>query len=290
MDELTIDGKVYVSSKRAAALSGYAKDYIGQLCREGRVDSKLVGRSWYVYEPSIREHRFSDERLKGKNDKEIVEEIKGQASENTNIQAVWERPSYTSETFEALPTIAEDVPLERKYTAPEAPVETLSEMQSAWQDWFSTQHSEEKPKESFLKEEYQAPMPKKDLVHEEIAVTEPYTREEQVPLHMIVSDIEHKRPYSAFDVPVNVRTEAPRQEKVGLVTNREQTRAKQVHKKEKKASRRYTVPTQAILIAVMIIIISITLISTGIVEQIHLAGNANFTVFQFLQGATTVNK
>lgn len=58
MDELIIDDKKYVSSKRAAQITGYAKDYVGQLCREGYVDAKRVGRSWYVLEAGIKDHRF----------------------------------------------------------------------------------------------------------------------------------------------------------------------------------------------------------------------------------------
>ena len=58
MDELTFDDQIYLSSKRAAQITGYAKDYVGQLCREGRVVARLIGRNWYVLESSIREHRF----------------------------------------------------------------------------------------------------------------------------------------------------------------------------------------------------------------------------------------
>ncbi len=42
MNELTLDGKTYVSSRRAAEITGYAKDYVGQLCREGHVEARLV--------------------------------------------------------------------------------------------------------------------------------------------------------------------------------------------------------------------------------------------------------
>ena len=61
MDEILIEEKKYVSSKRAAKMTGYAKDYIGQLCREGRVPARLVGRSWYVLESAIQDHRFGDQ-------------------------------------------------------------------------------------------------------------------------------------------------------------------------------------------------------------------------------------
>lgn len=53
MDELVIGGRQYVSSKRAAEITGYAKDYIGQLCRAKRIDGKLVGRNWYVEPRSL---------------------------------------------------------------------------------------------------------------------------------------------------------------------------------------------------------------------------------------------
>jgi hypothetical protein len=57
MDELIVDGAKYISSKRAARLSGYSKDYIGQLCRAGKMPSKMVGRNWYVLESALTEHR-----------------------------------------------------------------------------------------------------------------------------------------------------------------------------------------------------------------------------------------
>ncbi len=66
MEEIVFDGKKYISSKLAAKLTGYAKDYVGQLCRESRVTARLVGRSWYVLEDSIKEHRFGTENDSGK--------------------------------------------------------------------------------------------------------------------------------------------------------------------------------------------------------------------------------
>jgi len=60
MDEIVIGEKKYISSKQAAKETGYAKDYVGQLCREGRVPARLVGRSWYVLETAIQDHRFGN--------------------------------------------------------------------------------------------------------------------------------------------------------------------------------------------------------------------------------------
>ncbi|OHB00207.1 MAG: hypothetical protein A3E94_01315 [Candidatus Zambryskibacteria bacterium RIFCSPHIGHO2_12_FULL_44_12b] len=51
--DLFFEDKKYISSKRAAQISGYANDYIGELCRANKIDSRMVGRSWYVSLDSI---------------------------------------------------------------------------------------------------------------------------------------------------------------------------------------------------------------------------------------------
>ncbi len=56
MESLTLEGKEYISSKRAAKISGYTKDYIGQLCRANVLPAKMVGRSWYIEEGALKEH------------------------------------------------------------------------------------------------------------------------------------------------------------------------------------------------------------------------------------------
>ena len=56
-DEISLSGKAYISSKRAAELSGYAQDYIGQLARGGQIDAERVGGLWYVFMPSLELHK-----------------------------------------------------------------------------------------------------------------------------------------------------------------------------------------------------------------------------------------
>jgi len=60
MDELEIDGKKYLSSKRAAREHKYHIDYIGQLIRAGKVHGKKVGRSWYVEESSLKSYLLAE--------------------------------------------------------------------------------------------------------------------------------------------------------------------------------------------------------------------------------------
>ncbi|RJQ33329.1 DNA-binding protein [Candidatus Parcubacteria bacterium] len=47
-EKMTIEGENLISSKRAAELSGYAQDYIGQLARKSLIEGKRIGGLWYV--------------------------------------------------------------------------------------------------------------------------------------------------------------------------------------------------------------------------------------------------
>ncbi len=60
-DELFISGKTYVSSRRASEISGYAQDYIGQLCRGGLIDAQRVGGLWYVFLDSLNAYEKNTE-------------------------------------------------------------------------------------------------------------------------------------------------------------------------------------------------------------------------------------
>ena len=67
---IEIEGKKYISSRRAAEITKYANDYVGQLCRQGKVKATRVGRQWYIDQDSILDHKKrSDEQLvqNGKN-------------------------------------------------------------------------------------------------------------------------------------------------------------------------------------------------------------------------------
>lgn len=122
MDEITIGDKVYVSSKRAAQITGYAKDYVGQLCREGRVEARLVGRNWYVLDSALREHRFG---------KQAEEEPKKQESVPESPVATWKRPEYKPEVPILVPNLTSKAPEITEIGSP-----AIADMQSAWREWF----------------------------------------------------------------------------------------------------------------------------------------------------------
>ena len=57
MQTISIGGRTYTKATDIARELGYTADYVGQLCRAGKVDAELVGRSWYVNETSLKNHK-----------------------------------------------------------------------------------------------------------------------------------------------------------------------------------------------------------------------------------------
>ena len=174
MDELTFDGQVYVSSKRAAQITGYAKDYIGQLCREGRVIARLVGRNWYVLEPSIREHRFGiaeEKVLEAPEAEEVLEPKIPEPEEKSETDNSWQAASYSVDPSpELLPSlihpvtgtesepgvetfgVGDKVSIEQKPTTSPLNSSVVNEMQSAWHDWFARTNELNVANETLLEE------------------------------------------------------------------------------------------------------------------------------------------
>ncbi len=133
MQEVIIDHKKYISSKQAAEITGYAKDYIGQLCREGRVPARLIGRTWYVLESALQDHRFGAEEPK----MEVAPEVSKEP-----LHPTWEAPRYKSESNEYFPSLnklSEQPKTEKKdpQIDESQTQNTLEVMHGAWKDWFS---------------------------------------------------------------------------------------------------------------------------------------------------------
>ena len=68
MDTVTLNGKEYAKARSVARELGYTSDYIGQLCRSGKIDAELVGRSWYVDVSELKSHKASRYGTKGTKD------------------------------------------------------------------------------------------------------------------------------------------------------------------------------------------------------------------------------
>ena len=170
MDEILIEEKRYVSSKRAAKVTGYAKDYIGQLCREGRVPARLVGRSWYVLESAIHDHRFGNPEPKT----EASEDILGATSK-------WESPHYEAAVPEMLPSVnrlREAAPS----TTSEGEEEASQPLHESWKAWFDrvTDISTVQPVAATMEEESQEEV-KEEPEEQVIEVAEGVS----VPIHTV---------------------------------------------------------------------------------------------------------
>jgi hypothetical protein len=57
MDTVVLNGVTYLKSSAIAEQFKYSSDYVGQLCREKKVDAQLVGRTWFVNPQSVQDHK-----------------------------------------------------------------------------------------------------------------------------------------------------------------------------------------------------------------------------------------
>ena len=55
-EQLIINGKVFLSTRRGAEIAGYSADYVGQLCRSGKIECRRIRRVWFVEKDSILRH------------------------------------------------------------------------------------------------------------------------------------------------------------------------------------------------------------------------------------------
>ena len=198
MDELVIDDKKYISTKRAAKMTGYAKDYVGQLCREGRVPARLVGRSWYVLESALQDHRFGDKA-------DASEEQAEKAPES--VPGTWESPKYEPVPVHELPTVnrlveAPSTPIGGEETT-EAP---LNGLQDAWREWFATQDRAPAREETELEDQKNEPEESYEAAIETFESEELPASEEKepitVPIHAIHQELQ-------VPVPKTVAPAAP---------------------------------------------------------------------------------
>ena len=286
MDELTISDKIYISSKRAAEITGYAKDYIGQLCREGRVEATLVGRSWYVLESSLRAHRF------GSSEEESGAE-KAKNGTGSEPFTTWNAPSYVSETS---PDMA---PLERRSvnvlesegkTPANAEIQpaSIEDMQSAWKEWFA---SRKEPQEALL----ETP----EIVDAREAQYEPVE-----PVSIAEEEVQEQREVEtlpAYDpVPSTPETEEPvaihrAQEAyvapVPVAIVRE-TRT-EVTRPQKRARRRQKgsyLAVRALLISVTVLAIAVAAVGAGFADAFATRNGIEYAPLRFLGGTSLLDK
>lgn len=297
MDEITIGDKTYISSKQAAKITGYAKDYVGQLCREGRVEARLVGRNWYVLDSAIKEHRFG---------KEAEEASVKEPEAPVDRVSTWQKPQYIPETPAYVPEL------------PPKPLETvgspaIADMQSAWREWFE---EKQQPVAALpdgsedFRDEYlpvivpeEAPVAESRPVEEPIAPVEEKDHEEMV----VISRIRHQEePASevteaaepALEGNVELHrsyttTNSPRREYEAEVVSIKTApvRPPATLAKDSAAEKSTSGVTRALLIVLSLIAVTVAIIGTGNAEQLLSGTSLDFgaqkEVVDFLGGKST---
>ncbi len=126
MEYITLGEKTFVKANKIARDLGYTSDYIGQLCRGGKVNAKLVGRTWYVEESSIKEHkknRYRSVKAVGQKDLryqvQIHTETEAKApQQKTSVEPKYSKhrnstlvtPRYTKDDADLLPVLLKREP------------------------------------------------------------------------------------------------------------------------------------------------------------------------------------
>jgi hypothetical protein len=112
------------------------------------VEARLVGRSWYVYEPSIRKHRFEGEDASKIQVSKVEIEKATEPSEISNTEAVFETPVYIPEDVSPLPLsekIEESTPPAVLVSEPLKDDRGIEEIEEAWQEWFKEERAPKEP-------------------------------------------------------------------------------------------------------------------------------------------------
>jgi len=109
-DEFEINGKKYIPTRKLKDISGYANDHISRLCRGGKIDCRLVGRSWFATKESVLEHKALVKETRSNSLKKetppykTVEEVKKyQQIDSQNIDTPIQPPLVSEEAVETHP-------------------------------------------------------------------------------------------------------------------------------------------------------------------------------------------
>ena len=290
MDELTIGDKKYVSSKRAAAITGYAKDYVGQLCREGHVKAKMVGRSWYVLESSIREHRFGkpeekrDAQRTG-SEKKGVEGGTATPSGTASVSILsetWESSTYRSEEAPRMPDLIPGGSIREVHETAQIldmseGRQSLTEMQIAWKEWFENKPEPVLAPSEGSEEEEQG---ESDEEEEQLEATEHAEEPVSIPVHRIPA----VAPPVARSVMLDIA--APQPVRAPIRSTHATAGLIPQSKVQTGPDGRASLATIALMISIAGIAIAIGVIGSGFADS-YLESNA---IIRYLGGTSSINK
>ena len=108
-----IDGKKYISTKKASELTGYTSDYIGQISRGGTIKSKLIGKTKFVEEIEILEYakkfgrtNFLENNLDEEKNDSLAKKIIGDGKEKNFVKT--KGVKYFEDNFSLIPKLKKD--------------------------------------------------------------------------------------------------------------------------------------------------------------------------------------
>ena len=106
---VSLDGTDHVSAPRAAKLTGYTQDYVGQLARAGTVTGRQIGNRWYVDREGILSHKKNKDALLAAVQAESVG-IRRDSGQNDTLSHISYGSAgpflkYTSDARELLPNL-----------------------------------------------------------------------------------------------------------------------------------------------------------------------------------------
>ncbi len=102
---VTFEGKEYISASRAAQLTSYNQDYVGQLARSGKILARQIGNRWYVDRHALIAHKEEKDALLASVQSQAVgisEYIK-QAPQTTHTNTEIEIMNYNSDETDLMP-------------------------------------------------------------------------------------------------------------------------------------------------------------------------------------------
>jgi len=86
--KISFGDKDYVKASEIAKRFKYTQDYVGQLCRSGKVDSRLVGRTWYVVPESVTSYRKTKHKTQRTTQPKIVKAASGRPKKKISVKPV----------------------------------------------------------------------------------------------------------------------------------------------------------------------------------------------------------
>lgn len=117
-DPIEFNGIEYICTRDAAKLTGYTSDYVGQLAREGKIPSKLVGRVRFVDKEEVLEYKNTVTNGTAASSTPVEEEKEETTTKQTAEKT--ERDIHTESEVESTRVVREAPPI--KYFADDRPV------------------------------------------------------------------------------------------------------------------------------------------------------------------------